>query len=102
MGVRVGIFAMALAECRGRPRASPMARKIGIMPPTLQYAISRCPEDLIKQNIAHCAVGDGKSMRLEMDASTKTAVFAANNTELATSVTALLTRLFNNSIPYAA
>ena len=76
--------------------------KIGIMPPTLQYAISRCPEDLIKQNIAHCAVGDGKSMRLEMDASTKTAVFAANNTELATSVTALLTRLFNNSIPYAA
>lgn len=76
--------------------------KLGIMPSTLQYAVSRCPEDLIKQKIAHCAVGDGKSMRIEMNATTKTAVFAANNAELATSVTALLTRMFNNSIPYAA
>ena len=30
MGVRVCTFAMALAECRGRPRASPMARRANV------------------------------------------------------------------------
>lgn len=75
---------------------------IGIMPLSLRYAVRRCPEDLIKQEIAHCAVGDGRSLRIEMDAKTKTAVFSANNIKLATDATGMLTRMFNNSIPYAA
>lgn len=76
----------------------------GTMPEMVRRAVRRCErtDDLNPSQFAHCATGDRKSFRIEMDRDQKTAAFSANNPELAARVATIFDYLHSNSTPYAA
>lgn len=76
----------------------------GIMPASIQNHVWRIREDaatkLEGRGIFHCASGDGESFRIEMDRVQNSAVFAANNQQIASKVVGIFDALFEMGEPY--
>ncbi len=56
--------------------------------------------DHVKAAAPHCACGDEESLRVETDPSQKSAIFAANNPEVAARVVGIVDGLYNMGVPY--
>lgn len=78
----------------------------GSMPECLRKFVRRLPQDVRErfENIhnSHCASGDGESFRMEINPAQKSAVFAANNPELASKVKNLVDGFYEYGVAYAA
>ena len=73
----------------------------GTMPESVRSTVRRFDPNHAASDFAHCAVGDGRSFRLEMDDAEKTAMFSANNTTLAGRVLNIASFLYDHGVPYA-
>lgn len=74
----------------------------GSMPQPIQEHVRRIRETYLGKigDISHCASGDGESFRIEMDRVRNSAVFAANNPEIASKVVGIFDALFEMGEPY--
>lgn len=74
----------------------------GTMPEAVRNRVRRLGEKNkeLPKDIAHCATGDGQSLRLEMDRVTKKAKFSANNPEIASRIAAIFDSLFGMGVAY--
>ena len=72
----------------------------GTMPETVRKFVKRVSQDVVNKlpgKISHCATGDGKSMRIETDDKQKSAIFSANNPDLASRVAGVVKGLYELS-----
>lgn len=76
---------------------------INSMPEIVRGAVNRLMKngEFDPQSYSHCAIGDGRSLRLEMDRVRKSAIFTANNPELASTAASIFDSLHVLSVPYA-
>ena len=78
----------------------------GTMPASVRQFVKRLQPQLrdhiIKAEVSHCASGDGESLRIETDPSQKSAVFAANNPEVAAKVVGIVDSLYELGVAYDA
>lgn len=74
----------------------------GSMPHPVQERVRRISEEYLGKigDISHCASGDSESFRIEMDRVQNSAVFAANNPEIASKVVGIFDALFEMGEPY--
>ena len=76
----------------------------GTMPASIQRFVRRLQpqlrDSIIKAEVSHCASGDGESLRIETDPSQKSAVFAANNPEVAAKVVGIVDNLYNLGVAF--
>lgn len=75
----------------------------GTMPDAVRSCVRRILPQLlddVKAAVSHCASGDGESLRFETDPGQKTAIFAANNPEVAAKVVDVVDGLYNLGVAY--
>lgn len=73
----------------------------GTMPEEIRKFVRKLDQESIEKlsgNLAHCATGDGKSMRIETDDKQKSAMFSANNPDLAGKVLNVVDGLYQLSV----
>ncbi len=78
----------------------------GTMPESVRKSVRKLGEQLavtVKAiDVAHCASGDGQSLRIEMDPDTKSARFSANNPEIASRIVKIFDSLYSMGVAYNA
>ena len=76
----------------------------GTMPDVVRSCVRRIQPQLLDDvkaaAVSHCASGDGVSLRFETDPGKKTAIFAANNPEVAAKVVDVVDSLYNLGVAY--
>ena len=73
----------------------------GMMPESVRTTVRKLSPDIDASDYGHCAVGDGRSFRMEMDDSIKSAAFSANNAALAGRMLNFVSFLYDHGVPYA-
>ena len=71
------------------------------MPELVRPTVRKLGPDINASDFDHCAVGDGRSFRMEMDDSIKSAAFSANNAALAGRMLNFVGFLYDHGVPYA-
>jgi len=74
--------------------------KDGSMPESVRKCVRRLGGESVGNplNVPHCASGDGKSLRVETDPKDKSAVFSANNPEMASKIGAVFDILYKEGV----
>lgn len=76
----------------------------GTMPENLRCCVRKARPDILarlRDELSHCASGDGKSLRIETNSEQKTAIFSANRPDMATSVTKVIEGLYRLGEEYS-
>ena len=96
--VRRGVLVQLLVEKNCEPVDS------SAVPQLVGPTVRKCDENVLASigKVSHCAIGDGQSLRIEMDAEKKTAAFTANNPSLAGRALDIFRFLYSNGTRYAA
>ena len=92
-----GVQIKLVVECECEPISN------GTMPASVQRFVRKLKPDMvdhIKAVASHCASGDGESLRVETDPSQKSAVFAANNPDVAAKVVEIVDGLYDLGVAY--
>ena len=78
----------------------------GTMPESVRKCVRKLGDQLVERiktiDVAHCACGDGQSLRIEMDPDTKSAKFSANNPEIASRIVSIFDNLYGMGVAYNA
>lgn len=95
-----GVEVQLLVESECRPITD------GTMPESVRKCVRKLGEHIVRKikaiDVAHCASGDGQSIRIEMDPETKSAKFSANNPEIAARIVNIFSNLYGMGVAYDA
>lgn len=96
--IRRGVLVQLLVEKNCEPIDN------SAIPQLVGPTVRKCDEKVLEElgKVSHCAIGDGQSLRIEMDDVKKTAAFTANNPELAGRALGIFRFMYSKGDRYAA